>query len=191
MSETAVQSAAMALWMPVFLVWALSGAASKRTIEVKSPGMAGLANWVVGAAWWLLLSRGFRQPFFARRFIPPSNAAVYGGLALTAVGLLFSLWARFYLGRNWSPVIAVMENHQLMRRGPYAIVRHPIYSGFMLATLGTALAVGEISGLIAVFLIVSAWGLKARLEETSMIEQFGPEYESYRREVKALIPLIW
>ena len=70
-------------------------------------------------------------------------------------------------------------------------MRHPIYSGFMLATLGTALILGEIGGLISVALIVIAWGYKAHLEEAFMIEQFGNEYEDYRHTVKGLIPGIW
>ena len=88
-------------------------------------------------------------------------------------------------------MITVQENHKLIRQGPYAIVRHPIYSGFMLATLGTALILGEIGGLISVALIVIAWGYKAHLEESFMTEQFGSEYEDYRHNVKGLIPGIW
>ena len=177
--------------MPVFFLWAITSITSKRTIELKSRGSAGVTNWIVGAAWWLLFSHGFRNPVLMRRVIPMSNVVTYLGLAITVTGLAFALWARFYLGRNWSPVVAVMEDHQLIRSGPYAIVRHPIYSGFMFATLGTALAFGEISGLIAVALIVGGWGRKSRLEEVSMLDQFGAEYERYRREVKALIPLVW
>ena len=78
-----------------------------------------------------------------------------------------------------------------MRTGPYAIVRHPIYSGFMLATLGTAITLGQVGGLVSLALIVISWGYKARLEESFMIEQFGAEYEEYRRHVHGLIPGIW
>ena len=113
------------------------------------------------------------------------------GLALTLIGLAFSVWARFCIGKNWSARIELKQGHQLIRRGPYAIVRHPIYLGFMLATLGTAIAFAEWSGLLAFALIVLAWGYKARLEESAMIEQFGSEYEEYRRNVKGFIPFVW
>ena len=118
-------------------------------------------------------------------------ATDYIGLALTIAGLGFAVWARFVIGRNWGGMITVQQDHKLMLRGPYAIVRHPIYSGFMLATLGTAIVLGEIGGLVSVALIVIAWGYKARLEESVMIEQFGAEYEEYRRKVKGLIPGVW
>ena len=98
-------------------------------------------------------------------------------------------YIRQYSGR--CPLIHLKEDHQLIRCGPYGIVRHPIYSGFMLATLGTAIAFGEWSGLLAFVLIVTAWGYKARLEENVMAEQFGTEYERYRQRVKGLIPFIW
>jgi len=87
-------------------------------------------------------------------------------------------------------VITVTRDHELIRTGPYAVVRHPIYSGFMLATLGTAIAFGEVSGLLAVLLVVAAWGYKASLEESAMLEQFGAQYEAYRRDVKGLVPYV-
>jgi protein-S-isoprenylcysteine O-methyltransferase Ste14 len=83
------------------------------------------------------------------------------------------------------------QDHQLMRGGPYSIVRHPIYSGFMMATLGTAIAYGEVHGLISFVLILGAWGYKSRLEEAALVQQFGAEYDRYRHEVKGLIPFIW
>jgi len=88
-------------------------------------------------------------------------------------------------------LITVQEDHQLTRTGPYAIVRHPIYSGFMLATFGTALAIGEVGGLVSTALVVISWGYKSRLEERYMIEHFGTEYEQYRQQVSGLIPGIW
>ena len=127
----------------------------------------------------------------ARRLAPITDTAAYVGLAITVAGLGLSVWARFHIGRNWSRLIELKEDHQLIRTGPYAIVRHPIYSGFMLATLGTAIAYGEVSGLIAFILILAAWGYKARLEEKVLIEHFGAEYQSYRTDVKGLIPFVW
>ncbi len=181
----------MLLWMAVFLLWAITALASKRTIHSLSEGQSRVAVWVVWIAWWLLFSHGFRRPPLASRFVPMTPATAYIGLAITVAGLAFSVWARFSIGRNWSPLIHLKEDHQLIRSGPYGIVRHPIYSGFMLATLGTAIAFGEWSGLLAFVLIVTAWGYKARLEENAMAEQFGTEYERYRQSVKGLIPFIW
>lgn len=78
-----------------------------------------------------------------------------------------------------------------MQTGPYAVVRHPIYAGLTLALLGTAVAFGEVRGLVAVALAVIGWRLKFRLEEAFMTEQFGSEYLGYKRRVKGLIPFVW
>ena len=101
------------------------------------------------------------------------------------------MWARFCIGTNWDAFVVLKEDHKLVRTGPYSIVRHPIYSGFMLATLGTAVTQGEAWRLSGVALIVIAWGYKARVEEAFLMQRFGPEYEDYRRHVKALVPAVW
>jgi protein-S-isoprenylcysteine O-methyltransferase Ste14 len=110
---------------------------------------------------------------------------------MTAVGLIFAVMARLYIGTNWSPLIQVKEGHELIQTGPYAVVRHPIYTGLMLATLGTAITYGELSGFLGFVMIVAAWGYKSRLEESAMAEQFGTKYETYRAHVKGLVPFVW
>jgi protein-S-isoprenylcysteine O-methyltransferase len=179
------------LWIAIFVLWAILGFTSKQTVRSQSSSRARIAVLGVLLAWLILFNPDFRPEPLRERFLPMNPAISYLGLALTIIGLGFAVWARFAIGRNWGGMITVQQDHQLMRTGPYAIVRHPIYSGFMLATLGTALIVGEIAGLVSVALIVICWGYKARLEESFMIEQFGAEYEDYRRHVKGLIPGIW
>ena len=179
------------LWLAIFVLWAITGISAKQTVQSKSEAPSRIAVWIVWLAWWLLLTHGFGIETLMYRFVPKTLNVSYAGLAVTVAGLALAVWARFQIGRNWSGLIEVKEGHRLMRTGPYAIVRHPIYSGFMLATLGTAIAFGEISGLIAFVMILAAWGYKSRLEETAMIEHFGEEYEAYRRKVKGLIPFVW
>ncbi len=179
------------LWPGIFVLWAIAGATAKRTVRAQFDLRARAPVWVVILAWFLLLDPRFRPGLLGLRFVPMTDATAYTGFALTAFGLAFAVWARFCIGRNWDGLVALKEDHQLVRGGPYAIVRHPIYSGFMLATLGTAIVDGEVAGLVSTAMIVVAWGYKARVEEAFMIEQFGAEYEQYRRDVKGLIPLIW
>jgi protein-S-isoprenylcysteine O-methyltransferase Ste14 len=112
------------------------------------------------------------------------------GLGLTVAGVAIAIWARFYIGRNWSATVTIKRDHQLIRTGPYSLARHPIYSGFALAALGTALARGEVGGLLGFALVLLSFQMKARLEEVFMTEQFGAEYTQYKREVKGLIPFI-
>ena len=179
------------MWGAIFVIWAISGFTAKRTVGSMSDVRARISLWGVMLGWFMTFSRGFRPGLLQERFVPMGPAAEYTGLILTAVGLGFALWARFTIGRNWGSLITVQEGHQIARRGPYSIVRHPIYSGFMLATLGTAIAIGELGCLVGAGLVMISWGYKSRLEERYMIQQFGAEYEQYRRQVKGLIPGVW
>ncbi len=110
------------------------------------------------------------------------------GVTLTALGVGLAIWARFYLGGNWSSAVTVKVDHQLIRTGPYAWVRHPIYSGFLLAMLGTALARREVRGFIAIGLLWLGLWIKSRMEEVFMRRTFGAEYAAYSASTGALVP---
>lgn len=118
-------------------------------------------------------------------------AVQYCGSALTAIGLLFSVWARVHLGRNWSGIITLKEGHRLIRTGPYRLVRHPVYTGLLLAVIGSAMAVGTWDALFGVAIILLALLLKLRREETLLTTQFGEEYRAFKRETPALVPFIF
>lgn len=123
----------------------------------------------------------------ARMYPPYAGMAVLGAL-LTLLGVAFACWARFVLGRNWSSVVQVKQDQDLIQSGPYRWVRHPIYTGLLLAFLGTATAIGEWRGLICVAIVAVSFWFKLRLEERWMRENFGASYESYMQRTKALIP---
>jgi protein-S-isoprenylcysteine O-methyltransferase Ste14 len=179
------------MWLAIFIIWAISGLTVKTTVGSKSDARARLLVWGVMLGWFLLFYPRSDLGLLSERFVPVGPAPAYTGFALTVLGLGFALWARFIIGRNWGGLITVQEGHKIVRSGPYGIVRHPIYSGFMLATLGTAIVFGRVGGLVSTALVVLSWGYKSQLEERFMIEQFGSEYEDYRHQVKALIPGIW
>jgi len=179
------------LWGAIFIIWAISAIGSKRTVRDQGDWRSRLSLWVVAAAWWLLFSQGVIRGPLAKHLISPSEGSDYAGLGLTILGLGFALWARIYIGRDWSGGVTLQEGHKVKRGGPYAIVRHPIYTGFMLATLGTAIIYGTAGGLLSALMVMGAWGYKSHLEESLLIAQFGAEYEQYRREVKGLIPFVW
>jgi protein-S-isoprenylcysteine O-methyltransferase Ste14 len=122
--------------------------------------------------------------------LPDSPAIAFAGLALTIAGVGVAVWARLLLGANWSAAITIKRGHQIIRRGPYAVVRHPIYSGGLLALLGTTIGFGELRGLAGFALVFIAWWMKSRLEESSLEGQFGASYTQYKREVKGLIPFV-
>lgn len=125
------------------------------------------------------------------RFMPLAMWPVWLGTILTAAGLLFTVWARRHIGRNWSAIVTIKEGHEFIASGPYAIVRHPIYTGLLLAFAGSALALGEWRGVLAVAIV--AWSLwrKLRLEERWLQQHFGETYQAYCRRVAALLPFIW
>jgi len=117
----------------------------------------------------------------------------YGGAwalaLLTLPGFVFAWWARLHLGRLWSGAVTRKEGHRIVDTGPYAIVRHPIYTGLLAATLATALAEATLPALGGCALIALGLGLKARLEEEFLRQELGAEaYDSYRRRVPMLLP---
>ncbi|WP_322069097.1 methyltransferase family protein [Paraburkholderia bannensis] len=115
----------------------------------------------------------------------------FAGFATVVAGLLFSVWARVHLGANWSVSVTLKEGHELIRSGPYALVRHPIYTGCLVALVGSALIGETWRGAVGVVLIFASLAFKVRVEENWLTGHFGDAYARYRREVAALIPGIY
>ena len=111
-------------------------------------------------------------------------------MVVTALGLGLSVWARVHIGGNWSAIVTIKRDHALVRDGPYRYVRHPIYTGILLAFVGSALARDEWRGVLATAIAFAALWRKLRLEELWLTEVFGDEYRRYRNEVRALIPFV-
>lgn len=178
------------IWLLWVAYWAISALNVKRAVRVES-GISRFGKYFLPIIIAVLLLQYFpiyRGTFLAKRFVPGEWWIVWLGFALTVAGLAFTCWARVILGRNWSGVVQVKQDHELITRGPYDIVRHPIYTGLLLAFFGTALAIGEWRGLIATAIIGVSFWRKLRLEERWMTEQFGEQYRGYMQRVKALIP---
>ncbi len=129
-------------------------------------------------------------PGLTERILPGSLWNVWAavGAVLTLVGLLFTVWARIYLGRNWSGEATIKADHELITGGPYRLVRHPIYSGLALAIFGSALAIGEWRGVLALVLALIAIVHRIIVEERFMRQQFGAAYDAYAQRVRALVP---
>jgi protein-S-isoprenylcysteine O-methyltransferase Ste14 len=129
-------------------------------------------------------------PLLEARILPRAAWSFWTGAAVALAGLLFSVSARAYLGRNWSGTVTLKQDHELVTSGPYSIVRHPIYTGLLLAFMGSAFARGDLAGVAAVVLVLGALLRKLRMEERWMREQFGEAYVAYSLRVAALIPFL-
>jgi len=175
-------------WAALGALWLLGMAFTKRVVRSQpaGPRVFGVAVAFLGFA--LLGKQWFRYGWLAERFVPETQAILMAGLVLTIGGCLFAGWARVALGGNWSGRATVKENHELIVRGPYAWVRHPIYTGLLVAVAGTALAQGEWRSAAGVGVIFLAFAMKMSQEERLMMQTFPQEYPGYRRRVKALIP---
>jgi protein-S-isoprenylcysteine O-methyltransferase Ste14 len=111
------------------------------------------------------------------------------GLVLFAVGLGFAIWARVHIGRNWGTPMSTKDEPELVTDGPYSLVRHPIYSGVLVAGVGTAVALSW-AWLIAVALAGVYFVYSATIEERNLTEQLPDSYPPYRRSTKMLVPFI-
>ena len=180
-----------AAWVALTAVWIAAAFGIKRTERSSSRRSQLTELCLLVTAFSLLFKRELRFGPLALRVIPEAAAFQWTGVTITLAGIAFAIWARFYLGSNWSAAAGIQRDHSLVRSGPYSLVRHPIYSGLILAVLGTALVFGKAGCFLAVPLTILAWRKKSLIEENFMREQFGVAYESYMREVKALIPFVW
>jgi protein-S-isoprenylcysteine O-methyltransferase Ste14 len=179
-----------ALWIAWIAVWVISARSVKETerqeTDVTRLGYS-LPLW---AAAFLLVAGSVPLGILDERFVAHSAWLPLAATILTAIGLGFAIWARFHLGSNWSARVTVKRDHDLIRSGPYRFVRHPIYTGLLVAFLGTALLIGEWRGLVALVLVLGSFWSKLRLEERWMAETFGAAYRDYKAKVAALIPFL-
>ena len=143
---------------------------------------------VVVVAFNLLFGDLMRLGLLGARFVVDEPWIAAMGIAVTWVGVAIAVWARYCIGEYWSARVTLKEGHQLIRSGPYAFVRHPIYTGMLVAAIGTTLVVGEWRGIIAVILLLAAHSRKAMREEALLAKEFGEEYTSYRKHTGFLFP---
>lgn len=182
----------LGVWLLWLAYWGISALGVKHAVRVESSWSRFGKYWLplIVAVWLLQDVPFFRGTLLDERFVPDERWIAWLGFILTIAGLAFSIWARVTLGRNWSGVVQVKQDHELIVRGPYSLVRHPIYTGLLLAFFGTALAVGAWRALLALAIVALSFWRKLRLEERWMSEQFGDQYRQYMGRVKALVPWV-
>ena len=179
------------LWTGLWIFWLVASLGTKRSVQTQSFSTRLVQNPPVILAFFLLFGRSIWPHWLRQRVFPVTNTTLlWLGLALTAAGIGFAVLARLWIGKNWSSIVTIKEQHELIQTGPYRLVRHPIYSGLLLAFLGTTIVNGEIRGFVGFPLAVLGWGFKLRLEESFMLQRFGNAYLDYKQRVKALVPFV-
>ncbi|HEY3934640.1 MAG TPA: isoprenylcysteine carboxylmethyltransferase family protein [Gemmatimonadales bacterium] len=190
MIDLSLGTAVALLWIAWLVYWYATARDLKR-VQWQESLLSGLGHRIpLIAAAIILWAPHLLPPSASRRFVGANVISQGIGLVAVVAGLAFSIWAKRQLGSNWSAAVTVKEHHTLIRTGPYRFVRHPIYTGILLAFAGTALVIGEWRGIISCVLVLGAFIYKSRAEERRMRETFA-EYSDYERHTAALIPFIY
>jgi len=177
------------MWVGWLLLWARMARDVKEAAQTESATsrLTHIGPLLIAG---FLLSVPLPVHWLNDRFAPFAIWPPALGAALTFAGLAFAIWARFAIADNWSSDVQLKRDHALIVEGPYRWVRHPIYTGLLLAFIGSALAVGEWRGMVAVAIVALALWRKLRREEALMRRQFGEAYARYAKRVPALVPFV-
>jgi protein-S-isoprenylcysteine O-methyltransferase Ste14 len=179
-----------ALWILFGLYWLVSAFKRKKTKRRESWGQRLVYVLPLVAASRLLFRPEGHSGWLGARFVPASPITEWTGVLLTAAGVAIAFWARWHLGANWSGVVTLKEGHELIRTGPYRAIRHPIYTGILLALFGTAVAAGEVRGLLAVVIAWVSFYWKARREESFLTQEFGERFAAHAKQTGMFLPKI-
>lgn len=174
------------IWSALGLYWAASSGPGKSSGEFRF--YRPLRLLILATTFALLFWRGTAIGFLGAQFISPIPGVAITGFAAALVGMGIASWARIHLGKFWSDKVVLQSGHELVRTGPYARMRHPIYSGVLLGVLGTAILLGEWRGLVAFALLLANYAIKARKEEQLLEAQFGPGFNQHARRTGFLLP---
>jgi protein-S-isoprenylcysteine O-methyltransferase Ste14 len=177
-------------WLMFLAYWWISAIGVKKNVRRRS------LRWEIGcrvvlvAAIIALARQPASRAFFQRRASVPVNSMEgVAGLLLCIAGFGLAVWARRHLGRNWGMPMTLKEGHELVTTGPYRYVRHPIYTGMLLALVGSAFVTGR-AGLVIIAAMAIYCFYSARTEELLMLRQFPEQYARYKARTKAIIPFV-
>jgi len=177
----------LACWVFLGVYWNISARSAKPTAEGQGWGgrLARMPIWLGYILFIVVWAHPFGMVLIRRTPVSGSLA-----VAICALGLLVSVWSRRALGSEWSRDVELKHGHKLVERGPYALVRHPIYTGQLLMGLGTAMGSGLLLGFAGLALFFLGFWIKLRQEETLLVRNFPSDYPAYRARVRALIPFV-
>jgi protein-S-isoprenylcysteine O-methyltransferase Ste14 len=177
--------ASAAIWLVMIVYWNVSARNIRPVARAEDLKSTQRHQLLLNLAILLLF---VPVPGLTRQFLASTRAAIAAGFSVQAGSALFYFWTRQYLGRFWSSAVAIMKDHQLVRTGPYRLIRHPLYTGMLGMFIGTAIVSGQYHALIGAGLGIYAYWRKILIEERALTEAFDAEYVDYKRHSSALIP---
>jgi len=179
---------AMWLWDTLLIVWVVLWFGSKQAKKRESP-LQRLQHVIpVVVSFWLLFERNYK--FWNPRMLPEIPLLLWLGLAVTALGVAISIWARLSLGTNWSGMVTLKQGHELVRKGLYRWIRHPIYTGILLGFIGTAMIKGHLNGWIGFAVLLTSFYFKARREENFLRQEFGQGFDEHLKHTGMFLPKV-
>ena len=175
-------------WIVFVIYWIIGATRTRATREKESfaSRYVILAIEVVGFV--LLFNSSAGIGFLGTRFMPRTWTSSIAGVVLTWAGIALAIWARHHLAEYWSARVTIKEDHQLIRSGPYSHLRHPIYSGLVLATIGSALVIDQWRCVLGILLVLTGYCLKAKKEEAMLGQQFGQAFREHQKHTGFLLP---
>jgi protein-S-isoprenylcysteine O-methyltransferase Ste14 len=185
MAEKAVQF----VWLAWWLSWMAAALWSDRAVQ-RPPRRQQIVYRLLAAAGAVLLLGAYRHELQAEIILwHTPDPVAWLLVAVATAGFVFTWWARIHLGRLWSSSVTRKADHRVVDTGPYGIVRHPIYTGIIVASIATAMLRATVLAWLGVVAMTLGWIIKARLEERFLREQLGAEaYDAYARRVPMLSP---
>jgi protein-S-isoprenylcysteine O-methyltransferase Ste14 len=179
---------AVRLWQVLMVVWVVMWFGMKRAKRRESWGERAQYSVLVILGFFLLFGRLRNWGWLNDRLLPDVVQVWVAGVLLTALGVGMAIWARLNLGSNWSGTVTLKTGHELVRKGPYRWIRHPIYTGILLGMAGTAMIKGHLRGWIGVAFVLVAFYIKARREEKFLREEFGAGFEEHAKQTGMFLP---
>jgi protein-S-isoprenylcysteine O-methyltransferase Ste14 len=176
------------IWFAWCILWLLMASWSKPSKRREFPWqrLEHVIPMLIG--FLLIYNHNFAWSWLAERIVPQNSFVAATGLALTASGLIFAVWARIALGSNWSGTVTIKTGHNLIRRGPYRWIRHPIYTGLLGSMMGTVMLQGEVRAFLGFALVLLALYRKAKREERFLSEEFGEGFVEHTKHTGMFLP---
>jgi len=184
-TEQALQMTVV-LWYVLALVWLVMWFGMKRAKRSETPWERVQHVVPVLVSFWLLFER--QWPLLDLRLLPETPGVLWAGVLVTALGVGIGVWARLSLGTNWSGMVTLKRDHELVRTGLYKRIRHPIYTGILAGFLGTELIKGQVRGLLGFLILWLSFYFKARREENFLRQEFGEGFEEHARHTGMFLP---